>query len=80
MQNFYFIILLHYRQVELFFPLTEFKYYKIIYMVLSGYWWAAVYLVYSKNLSTGGWTGTDWSKHTVNHVINIQRKMQVQSS
>ena len=51
MQNFYSIILLHYRQVELFFPLTEFKYYKIIYMVLSGYWWAAVYFVYSTNLA-----------------------------
>ena len=40
MQNFilYSIILLHFRQVELFLflQLTEFKYYKIIYTALSG--------------------------------------------
>ena len=48
---------------------------KIIYLVLSGLLMGSCVLCVLDKLAgqtTGGWTGTDWSRLTVNHVVNTQ--------
>ena len=62
--------------------MSKFKYYKIIYMVLSGLLMGSCVLCVLRDHSgktTRGWTGTDWPGHTVNHAVNtVHREGAVQ--